>query len=81
MSWSARAPKTMRQRRALLARCGRRAFLDPANLKYPVMAKSGRCVVDCEGLRAAKSRAGQHHKRKIKSKASRMASRAACCWA
>lgn len=70
-SWSRRAPKTKVERKALLARCGRKAFLDPANLKFPIMAKSGPCVPDCAGLKAAKSRAGQFHRRKIKAKAAR----------
>lgn len=78
--WRARAPKTQQQRRKLHARCGNKAFLDPKNLKYPVMAKSGPCVIDCQGLRAAKSRAGQYHHRKLEKKADRLAKSAACRW-
>lgn len=76
--WASRAPKTKGEREALYARCGAAAFLDPANRAYPVMAKSGPCVVDCKGLRAAKSRAGQQHKRKLRAKADRLDSRASC---
>ena len=79
--WRAAAPKTLEQRRRLLARCGKRAFLDPANLKYPVMAKSGPCVIDCRGLRAAKSRAGQYHHRSLEKKATRLGRRVSCHWA
>lgn len=71
MGWSKRAPKTMKERRALKARCGAKAFLDPKNLKFPVMAKNGRCVIDCAGVRAAKSRAGSLHRRKIMTRAKR----------
>jgi hypothetical protein len=78
--WGKRAPKTKKQREALLKRCGPGAFLDPKNLKYPIMPKSGKCVIDCQGLRAAKSRAGQYHHRKLERKASKLASSAACAW-
>lgn len=78
--WRRRAPKTKSEREALYARCGAKAFLDPKKLKFPIMAKSGSCVVDCEGLRAAKSRAGQYKHRKVKAKAARMGKRAACHW-
>lgn len=79
MSWAKRAPKTMKQRRALLARCGPRAFLDPANLKYPVMAKSGACRIDCAGAKAAYSRARQWRRkasaRKVVGRANALRSR------
>ena len=57
--WHKVSPKTMKQRRQLFDRCGRKAFLDPKNLSFPIIAKSGPCVVDCQGLLAAKSRAAQ----------------------
>lgn len=57
--WHKRAPKTGRDRRALLARCGRDAFLEPGNLKFPVVAKTGGCAVDCAGAQAALVRARQ----------------------
>jgi hypothetical protein len=79
--WRKRAPKTVSERRALLARCGSKAFLDAKNLKFPVMAKTGPCVLDCEGVRAAKSRARQFHHGKVATKAVRMGRRAACHWA
>jgi hypothetical protein len=78
--WQKLAPKTPNERRALLARCGAKAFLDAKNLKFPVMAKHGPCVVDCEGLRAAKSRAKQYHHPKVAAKANRLGKRAACHW-
>lgn len=77
--WAKRAPKTKKQREALRARCGDRAFLDPKNLKYPVMAASGPCVIDCRGVRAAKSRAGQYDP-KLERKADKIAKTAACAW-
>lgn len=80
-SWSKRAPKTKREREALYARCGAKAFLDPKNLKFPVMAKSGPCVPDCVGVKAARSRAKQYRHGKVAGKAKRLGKRAACRWA
>lgn len=79
--WRKHAPKTKSQREALFARCGRRAFLQPDKLKFPIMRKTGPCVPDCEGIRAAKSRAGQYHHRGVKAKANRLGKTAACHWA
>jgi hypothetical protein len=79
--WRKLAPKTKGERTALYARCGTKAFLDPKNLKFPVMAKTGPCVIDCEGLRAAKARAAQFKHRKVGAKAKRLGKRAACHWA
>jgi hypothetical protein len=70
----------MKDRRALKARCGARAFLDPKNLKFPVMAKSGACIVSCAGLRAAFSRARQYHHPRVASAAKKKATRATCAW-
>jgi hypothetical protein len=80
--WRGRAPKTLFERRELLRRCGAKAFLDPKHLKYPVMAKgSTSCAIDCQGLRAAKARAGQYHHRKLEAKAERKGKSAHCGWA
>jgi hypothetical protein len=80
-SWRSRAPKTKRERRALLARCGAKAFLQPSKLKFPIMAKRGPCVPDCAGLRAAKSRAAQYGHRTVAKKAEAKGKRASCRWA
>lgn len=79
--WQRNAPRTKGERRALLARCGARAFLQPAKLKFPIMRKGGPCVPDCEGLRAAKLRAAQYGHRAVEKKADAKGSRAACRWA
>lgn len=79
--WARAKPKTEADRRALRKRCGASAFLQPPKLKYPIMAKSGGCVVDCRALRAAKSRAGSRHRRKLEAKADRRARAAGCAWA
>jgi hypothetical protein len=79
--WRRRAPHLKSERKALHARCGAKAFLDPKRLKFPIMAKHGPCVPDCEGIRAAKSRAAQFHHRHAAAKAERLGKRAACHWA
>lgn len=79
--WAKRAPKLVSERRALLARCGAKAFLDPKRLKFPIMAKSGACIVDCQGLRVAKARAAQFHHRTMVAKADKVGDRSACAWA
>lgn len=79
-AWGRKAPKTVHERRALLARCGARAFLDPKGMKFPVMPKRGACTVDCAGLRAAYARAKQYGHRKAAAQAKKLAGRAACAW-
>jgi len=79
--WRKLAPKIPSERRALLARCGAKAFLEPKKLKFPIMAKTGPCVVDCEGLRTAYARAKQFRHTKAAAKAKRLGKRAACHWA
>ncbi len=76
-SWTKRAPKTLKERRALLARCGAAAFLDPRGLKFPIMAKSGACAVDCAGAEAAYKRARQFHHGEVAKKARTLSSKCA----
>lgn len=78
--WRKLAPKIPSERRALLARCGTKAFLDPRKLKFPIMAKKGPCVADCEGLRAAYARAKQYRHPTAAAKAKRLGKRAKCHW-
>lgn len=80
--WRARSPRTITERRQLRARCGTKAFLLPAKLKFPVVPKRGPgCAVDCQGLRAAKARAAQLGYKTVARKADRMGRAAACHWA
>jgi hypothetical protein len=79
--WAKRAPKTKAERKALKARCGAGAFLQPGKLAFPIMAKTGPCVPDCEGLRAAKSRAAQFGHRAIAKRAARAGKSRSCRWA
>lgn len=78
--WKKLAPKTPKERRTLLAHCGRKAFLMPSKLKFPIMAKSGACAVDCEGLRAAYARAKQGKHSTVAKRALAKARTAGCTW-
>lgn len=93
--WGKRAPQRVGARRDLKKRCGSNAFLLPSELKYPIMAKRGPCVIDCQGLRAAKSRLGAMATsakrvkryaeakkfRRLQAKADRLGKKAGCRWA
>ena len=58
--WSRVAPKTVGERSALMAKCGRRCFLGPGKT-FPVCARlgagPGSCKIDRRGVAAAYSRA------------------------
>jgi len=84
--WRKAAPKTRKEREALFYRCGADAFLaanreNPGMSKFPVMAKRGRCVVDCRGLRAALTRAQQFEHPAAYRKANSLAKHGKCRWA
>jgi hypothetical protein len=53
--WEEKKPKTRAERYELLKKYGRDCFLDPDKLKFPVCNKQG--CIDCDGLRAAYTRA------------------------
>ncbi len=67
--WADLAPKPGKQRAELLNRCGSKAFLIPKEKKYPIIAKSGPCKVDCRGVQSAYNRARQYHHQDIANKA------------
>jgi hypothetical protein len=78
--WRKAAPKIPSERRALLARCGKKAFLEPSKLKFPIMPKHGACRPDCEGLRSAFARANQYGHTTIAARARKKAKAARCAW-
>lgn len=55
-SWATKKPNTKAERLVLMDKCGKKCFLVPGKLKYPICAKN-KCKVDCDGLRAARNRA------------------------
>ena len=56
-SWSKHAPKKTSERKELMKKCGKKCFLKPDKMKFPVCRKD--CSVDCKGLVAARIRARQ----------------------
>jgi len=57
-------------RRELIEKCGEKAFLDPVNLKFPVVNPlTGDCKPDCKLLYAAYLRANEWHYNDIAAKA------------
>lgn len=78
--WAKHAPKLRSERQALKKRCGAKAFLDPKKLGFPVVAKSGGCKLDCQGILTAMRRAKQFHHPKIAKKAARIGTKAKCHW-
>ena len=62
--WSRVSPKSIGDRRAVLAKCGRRCFLGPGK-SFPICARlgaagtAGTCKIDRHGVQAAYSRASE----------------------
>lgn len=78
--WRKRSPHISSERRELLARCGKKAFLQPSKLKFPIVSKYGPCVLDCEGLRVAYARGKQYKHKAVASKAHKIAKTIKCEW-
>jgi hypothetical protein len=83
--WRKAAPKLQSQRRELEASCGRKCFLVPDKLGYPICARCKKnhcsCKPSCAALSAAYNRAKQYKHRKIAAKALAKAKREGCGWA
>ena len=79
--WKEAAPKKGPERREMLARCGRKAFLDPDHLKYPVIAYGKSCKIDPRGVLAADRRADQYHHPRLAAKARQIAKKKRFSWA
>lgn len=73
--WKKSAPRLLSARRALIANCGAKCFLDPRRLKYPICDKSMDCKIQCAGLLAAAVRSAQFKNRRVQKKARKMRSR------
>ena len=56
--------KKTSHRRAVLERCGEKAFGDPQGLRYPIV-DPWTCKTNCGLVQAAKLRASQFHDEKI----------------
>ena len=77
--WGAISPHGARQRANLYKRCGKKCFLRPSNLGFPVCARNARkCRASCSGLAAAEHRASQYGYTNILNKARKMAKSRKC---
>lgn len=81
--WPKRVPNRLFLRRPLKAKCGSKCFVGKGT-SFPVCQKltysKGKCVLDCEGLRAAFARARQTGRKAVARRAVRKACRASCTW-
>lgn len=71
--WKKASPKPGSQRVAMMSKCGKKCFLSPKNLKFPICRTN--CVEDCRGIAAAKSRASQYKYTAIANRASALYNR------
>ncbi len=86
--WGKRVPTHQAARRALKKKCGTVCFIDPSGNRgagsFPVCRKlsitRGKCVLDCEGLRAAFSRSRQYKYSRFAKRAVKLACKAGCKW-
>ncbi len=65
-------PKTKKGRKELLDKCGKKAFLEPSDLKYPVVQNQKTCKIERQGVIAAKKRAAQYHHPELVEKADKL---------
>lgn len=87
--WSKRSPRTREARRAVKAKCGTSCFLKPSGDggagSFPICrnlkSSRGKCVVDCQGVKAAYTRARQFGHNAVAKKALKAACKAGCGWA
>jgi hypothetical protein len=54
--WRLYKPHSADERRKVVLKCGKKCFLIPESLKYPICPKDN-CNIDCRGLTAAAKRA------------------------
>jgi len=67
--WKKMNPKNISTRREMMSKCGRKCFLMPDELKFPICSKSGSCKLNCRGVVSAKVRAGQWKYKSVMKKA------------
>jgi len=71
ISWVEKKPKSKKERQFIKENCGDFCFLLSNQNKFPICNKTLPCKINCKGLKAASSRAGQWKYKEIleKSKA------------
>lgn len=76
-NWRSKAPRTARERRAVLRRGGPQCFLDPKGLKFPVCPRASPRPT-CQGVNAARLRAQLNRNPRIVKAAERLGFRLGC---
>ena len=74
--WSSRKPQNRSERKRLLKKGGRKCFLEPNELKFPVCNQWGN--YDCGGIHAAKTRARGKKHSKARSRAESLWKKGKC---
>lgn len=77
VSWEVKYPRNQRERRETLAKGGRKCFLQPKQLKYPICPKGSK-TPSCQGILAAKRRAASQRNRTLVNKAGRLQQQYGC---
>ena len=75
--WKKSSPKLISQRRSLIKKCGKKCFLSPKDLKFPICKKNS-CEISCKGLVSAKVRANQFKYRSIAKRADKLINSKSC---
>lgn len=84
--WDKNKPKSVQERRNIMAVCGPKCFGKPQTLGFPVcdkhISKPSECGPDCKGLLAAYARARQWRKRNpgVAKRVRKSAERVGCMW-
>lgn len=78
VSWAKKKPHLITERRSLLENCGKRCFLLPEQMKFPICNKTLPCEYNCRGLKAASARAGQWKYKDVLKKSKRLSEALGC---
>ena len=67
--WKSLSPSLRSERKKLLEKCGKKCFLMPGKLKFPICSKKMDCKVNCGGIDSASVRAGEYKYKNVLKKA------------
>lgn len=81
-AWGGKTLQRKSTRQKMKRECGSGCFLEPAKLAYPICRPTARkvCKPDCQGIRAAFSRARQQKNTAVAKKALAKAKQFGCGW-
>ena len=82
--WGEEKPESRGERRAVMHKCGKKCFLNPKTMGFPICQKlekaSDECQLDCRGILAAKVRAAQWHYNDVRNVADAIGEEKGCRW-